>query len=212
MPALKYIAAVLFIGASAIYGLTTLSASVPRWMVVYLWASLAVVSFVCWMWRGKSLNLDKVDGLALGLLAWAALSLSWSSDWRQGVLELTNAAALCAVFLVTRRVPDLIPEAALLSLIVAVVLQYLYPLDWGGHGNRNFQTEAVILATLIAFQTERKWAWLLLWLVLPFVGWLLFVENPSKSEFLVLPFVIAWLVYERRKRIKLVSIPRRALA
>lgn len=197
------IAGALLVGASAVYGLTTLSASVPRWIVLYVWAAMACVVFLSTLWRDGGKRVDLIDGLAFALLGWCALSLWWSADWRQGVVELTNGAALLCVFLWVRRFPDWIPEGALIAVILALALQYAYPDDWGGHGNRNFQTEMMILALCVAWQSKRTWAAVLCLFTLPAVSWFLAFSNPSKIEYFAVAALIAWQFYGRRNPIKL---------
>lgn len=138
------------------------------------------------------LKFDHIDGLALLALVWAGLSLGWSSDWRQGQLQLTNCGALFVLFVWIRRVNDWLPEAALLTVVVALVLQYLYPWDWGGHGNRNFQTEAIILALCVALNAHRLETWIAWVLITPIAVGYLLIGNPSKIEFIVIPALIAW--------------------
>lgn len=185
MPAL----AVLLAAAVNVYDFGTMSASVPRWCVIYLWAGVVV-----WSQR----RFDPVDRAALALLLWFALSLLWSQDWQQGVYEFTNASALCAIFMWVRRNPRWIGEAAMLSVVVALILQCLFPLDWGGHGNRNFQTETMLIAMALGLEARTKFA-LPAWIALAtVVAWYLAFINPSKIEFVVALFLVAALVWRKR--------------
>lgn len=202
MPALNLTAAALYVAAASIYGLTTLSAAVPRWLVVFLWASVASVVFLCHLWRNSKIELDEIDWAAIALIAWCALSLSWSSDWRQGVVNLTCGAALFCIFQLVRSYPDLIPEAALAGVVVALVLYFMFPEDWGGHGNRNFQTEAIVIGLCLALETKRAWIRALWVPVCVVSAWLLLVENPSKIEFYALAAIVMWKAYEWRKLLK----------
>lgn len=200
MPAINWLAGALLVGASAIYDLGTLSASVPRWLIVYAWACAACFLFAWRVWVVGFKGIDRIDLMALVLLSWAALSLSWSSDWRQGVLELTNCIALCAVFMYVRRNPDGIQEAALVAVFLAVFLHALAPEDWGGHGNRNFQTEMIVLALCISFARKHLMVWLL---AFGAAAWLLLLENPSKAEFVAVAGILLWKLYDWRNAPKL---------
>ena len=111
-----------------------------------------------------------------------ALSLLWSYDWRQGLYQLTNAAALLAVFLWVRRFPRFVPEAACVAVCLALILQYLYPLDYGGHGNRNFQTEVLLIGLALCRPIPG------LILAFPVFGYLWF--NESKIEWFALLCVV----------------------
>ena len=127
--------------------------------------------------------MDHIDLLALSVLGYMALSLLWSKDALQGQFQLTNAAALCAVFMWVRRYPEYIPEAALVALVGALGLQAWNAADWGGFGNRNFQTEAMLLLLAIGSQTRFFPAFVLLFAVTGFyLAWM----NPSKIEWFVL--------------------------
>ena len=129
------------------------------------------------------MRVDHVDLLALTLLGYMALSLAWSTDVLQGQFQLTSAAALCAVFMWVRRYPGFIPEAAMLTLTGALVLQVANPVDWGGFGNMNFQTEAMLLLLALGSQTRFTPAFILLFAVTGFyLAWM----NPSKIEWFVL--------------------------
>src|SRR5512146_829607 len=141
MPALTF---ALFVAVSSVYGFGTFSAAVPRWIVLYLWAILAAASGIALLWRSR-LKLDETDLLAFVLFGWMCLSFAWTGDWKNGVYEITNAGSLLMVFLWVRRWPAGVAEAAIGAAVVLLVLQWMYPLDYGGHGNRNFQTEALIL-------------------------------------------------------------------
>lgn len=202
MPALKLTGAALFVAASALYGLTTLSASVPRWLVIYAWVCVISVGFAVYVWRWKPIAFDKIDLAAVAVCGWCALSLTWSFDRQQGFLEIVNLLSFLFVFLWVRRNPEWIPEAATLSLCIALALQFAYPEDWGGHGNRNFQTEAIIFLSALSLRSRGKL--LALALATSLVAWsFLIFSNPSKIEFFVLAFLIVWWIFERRILAKL---------
>lgn len=143
-----------FVLALSVFGLTTLSATVPRWLVIYGWAGLICVVFAL---RGR-VRADGVDIAALALFLWASVTMLWTPDIKQGAYALTNAAALLTVFLWLRAYPHTIPRAAAVGVWVLLLLQWIYPADMGGHGNRNFQTEAVLLLCAITAFGRPLWA------------------------------------------------------
>jgi hypothetical protein len=207
LPALTLPAGAFLVLASAVYGFTTLSASVPRWLVIYIWASFALLVAIFHLWKDGIRKLDEVDLAALCFLSWAAFSLAWSGDKNQGIVQLSQCAALCCVFMWSRRFPEWIPEAAFLALWAGMILQWLFPWDWGGHGNRNFQTEAMVLAWLVAWQSTRL-AWLVALIVsTPVFAYYLLVENPSKIEYIAVPAALMWIAYDRRDVLKLLPRP-----
>ena len=185
----------LFVAVSLVYGLTTLSAAMPRWLVLYGWAVIACVVFALSVWRNRA-RVDQIDLLALSLLGWAALSLLWSADRLQGVMEITNGAALCAVFMWVRRYPEWIPEAAMVALAGTLALQWYSPGEWGGHGNMNFQTEAILLLLALSSQYKKDYLFpVFLALLACSVAYLVLV-NPSKIEWLVL--IVVGIFHVRR--------------
>lgn len=158
---------------------------------MYFWAALASVVFAVNLWKRKG-RTDLVDCLALSLLAWMAISLSWSLDWRQGLFQLINAAALCAVFMWVRRHPQYIGLAAIIALAASLVLQFFNPEDWGGHGNRNFQTEALILLMALGLHERGPFGRLCLLALSIATLWYLIASNPSKIEFVVMVALVGW--------------------
>lgn len=181
MPALG---ACLLLLAFSLYDLGTLSASVPRWIVIYGWASLGMCWLAVMVRRGR-IAIDAVDLSAFLVWLYAGLSLLWSGDWREGVYEYANMTALFVVFLTVRRgfLVGRLGEAALLCVVVALIDQLIWPMDWGGFGNRNFQAEAMILA--LALSWSAKWlrpVWCVVCIatMVYLAGW-----NPSREWYFV---------------------------
>lgn len=176
---MNWLAAALLVVAVNIFDMGSSSASAPRWMVVFGWAILACLVAI---WRYRHLTFDSIDAAAVICFAWFCLSITWSQDYGEGICEATTALALLCVFMWVRRFPDLIPEACLLALVVALYLQFTDPKDWGGHGNRNFQTETMVMLLCLGWQARRWLIYVPLSLVT--IGYLVFL-NPSKIEFFV---------------------------
>jgi hypothetical protein len=195
MPALVGLLLVLSV---TVYGLGTVSATVPRWIAIYLWASASLGWLVWWGWKER-LAFDRTDAAALSLFAYAALSVSWSGDWRLGIYQSVNAGALLAVFLWLRHAPvshvKHLPEAGLAIIVVTLIAQYLWPWDYGGHGNRNFQTEVLLIALLLGAASQSRWGKIgTAVLAVPVAGYLAFV-NESKVEWFVLFGLGAWSIF-----------------
>jgi hypothetical protein len=75
----------------------------------------------------------------------------------------------------------------LIALIGTLVLQWLYPQDWAGHGNRNFVTEAVLLLMALSGESTRlKLPWVLIVCIAAVFLWI----NPSKIEYVVILFLM----------------------
>jgi hypothetical protein len=212
LPALNVISAVLLVAGTAVYDLTTGSASVPRWIIAYLWASLICISFLVAFVRSNWFDFDRIDGLAVLSFLWAAFTLLWSKDWLEGVMQLTNLAALLAVFMWVRRFPDRIPDAAALCVTVALIMQLVWPLDWGGQGNRNFQTELILCGLCVSTFARGPICYFIILVLFPVSIWYLIFYNPSKIEFIVGAALISWAIIGSAIRRKLDARARRNLA
>ena len=199
MPALV---ATLFVLATSVYGLGTLSVSVPRWIVVYVFACVALCRFVVWAWRRPSIVLDRTDAAALALYAYIALSLAWTPDWRQGVYSLINVTAIFVVAMWVRHAREslmaMLPGAAVFGLFVAFIGQQVAPWDFGGHGNRNFQAELMVVVMALGLACVNAGARMAAVMCsLPAIAYLV-LENDSKVEWFVVLFllpVVAWRTF-----------------
>lgn len=97
-------------------------------------------------WSLKRLRPSASDLIVLALLGWAALSLLWSHDPRNGGLELARAGMLAAVFLLARNTKDVSAGAVTLAVAVIIVASiWLWP-DWSGFGNPNFLAEFLLIS------------------------------------------------------------------
>lgn len=121
----------------------------PRWLAVY---GLAIASLIALAATNRP-KVGWIDVAALVFLGWAALSLTWSGDWRAGVGQFQNLAALFAIAFAVRHIRQFdrywLP---ILTLCLAGILMLTWatPDRWaGGFGNKNFIAEAVVL--LVAF-------------------------------------------------------------
>ncbi len=80
---------------------------------------------------------------AAALLGWAILSLAWSLDPRQGLLQTANAVTLFILYLNAHRLP--VRWIAAIAATTAAALWYVIP--FGGQGNPNFATELMLIGT-----------------------------------------------------------------
>ena len=125
-----------------------------RWLVLY--AGLAML--LGWFTFRRFPSFDTIDWLVLALLLYAAESLLWSEDWRNGVWGLQNAAVAACVFIMVRRLPvvlEAVPDGALAVLALAVALFWVFPAQMGGFGNENFLAEHILI--LIPLATGTRW-------------------------------------------------------
>lgn len=181
MPALRILAAALLIAAVNFYDFGTLSASVPRWIVIYIWAVMAFPLL--------AMRLDAVDWTAISLLLYLVVSWGWSSDRLATLHSLPNATALLVIFMWIRRNPQWVGEAATLAVLITLCLQYFFPWDYGGHGNRNFQSEVMIIGLCLGCRW--KWLW---WPTAIAVAVYLFAFNPGKIEYFAALALGVWFV------------------
>lgn len=109
-------------------------------------AVLALVAVLCAAYLAMQAEYDLKDALVVLFCGLAALSIAWSPDWRQGVVDLQSVVTACLVFLTLRRV-DLPPWS-----IGAAVLLALNPfLPHGGAFNENTQAEFLLLGCSLLF-------------------------------------------------------------
>lgn len=129
--------------------------AVLRWLVLYAGLAMLLGCFTVRRFR----RLDMIDWLTLALLVYAAESLLWAVDWRNGVWALQNGAAAAFVFLMVRRIPkvlEAVPDAAAAVLALAIGLYWIFPVQNGGFGNENFLAEHMLI--LIPLVVTRRFA------------------------------------------------------
>ena len=148
--------------------------------------------------------------IALGsFLSYAAISLLWSPDPREGLIHLQNLVVLAAVFLFVERVKNLrriVPLTATAAIGGAGVLWFIDPVFFAGFGNENFLTEFLLIG--LPFAAAAACAWKRLWLaILATMAsgaalYYLFVVSTSDTQFAVagglLAAVAVFLVVTRR--------------
>ncbi len=176
----------LLIAATSVWGFGTMSPYYPRWLVIYVMASVAGIAFIVHLWKRRALRIGAADLAVFAFVAYAAQSILWSADWREGLYEIQNLAALAVVFLYVRHAnPKWVPEAALFCIVLTLVLVWLFPADNGGHGNPNFTTEFLLIAAPLACGIRGR-PCLFIPPVFLAVAVYLFFFNTSNIEFAVL--------------------------
>lgn len=109
----------------------------PRWAVLMALGAFGIISVT---------GLPRRSWPFLLLLAYAALSISWTSDPGEGAIWLARMTAVFGVFLLFNRVSlKWLPDAAIVANIAALCMLPVWPISWGGFGNQNWIAEWVIL-------------------------------------------------------------------
>jgi O-antigen ligase len=163
---MKWATATALVLATSLYGFG--SATALKWAAVYLIAAFAVALFVRQFWKTGVVWADNADAALVLLLAWCAGSLLWSADPAWGGWNLLNIGALACVFwLFKNENVKGLEEGALGTIIAALVLNAVWPEDWGGHGNPNFFAEIILIATPLALAAKpRPLAWAVVFVAL----------------------------------------------
>lgn len=187
----KVLPAALLPLISVQYGLGVANANIPRWFAVYIAAGLALTALP---WRKGVIRLGAVDLAVLAFVAYAAESLLWTLDWRQGVWQFENLAGLAAVFFYVRHAkPRFLSEAAVLSIVAGLGLVCYDPEFFGGFGNRNFVAEFLLIAAPLAWGAFGNRAKYVVPPVYAAIAVYLVGFNDSKVEYLCLIGAIAVL-------------------
>jgi hypothetical protein len=148
----------------------------------------------------STIAIDAVDIGLLAFTAYAALSLSWSPDPRNGAVFMVGWLMLWVIFSEIKNAPatenhQWILIAVSLTLPFVLMHQIVDPKRWSGFFNENFVTEYVILT--IPFVVGTLWIFrkvgitYLVGVIL--LCWMLFylvLQNPSKIEFFSVPILV----------------------
>ena len=157
---MRWLIPALCLVSFTVYGVGTLSASVPRWLALYAAFCLGSAWLCVHVVRGGRLRIDPIDA-AVGLfLLLSAESLIWSGDWRAGLYSLANMTAIAGLFVMVRRLPaENFHLAVWLGLIVGLIELAMWPDDTGGFGNRNFAAEFVLISIPLALGARCALLW-----------------------------------------------------
>ena len=138
-----------FIGLAGllVYGFGTNNPNGLRWACVL---GLVAIMGAAWIWNGARILFTPLTCAVLAFVAYVALSLVWSADWREGVMTL-QATGLLGLLLIgasfldrdrlARNVSLIACAASILSLWIALTRPEVH----GGLGNENFQAEFLVL-------------------------------------------------------------------
>ena len=146
--------------------------AVAKWLVVYL------AGLMCVLWLlVHAREWDVKDALVVSVVAWFALSLSWSADWMQGALHLIRAGSIAAVFLYCRRLDDRrsLSYGAGAAVVLSLLMTFVVSGSLGGTWNENVEAEflsisiplvhwsiaALAAARLIFSDSHMQWAGLI---------------------------------------------------
>jgi O-antigen ligase len=156
---LKIGGALTLLAGLTFYGFGMNDPNPVRWTAL---SGVVCLSALIWVWRGAPLHLSKMTLAAFAFLAYAALSLLWSPDWRQGVLSLYNLTILVGLFLSVLHMDrkwlgQAAPVVASLALAVSVAGTIFWPESIGLMGNENFQAE--FLCLLVPFCLVGRVTW-----------------------------------------------------
>jgi hypothetical protein len=170
--------------AVALFYLPFVFSQEPRWALI---CGIAGVS----LFFLKRLSAASIAGLIF--IAWAGLSLAWSPDWRNGLTGLGSLIALWAVFATVQNLPSMkwLPIAALLSVLATLVLSWA--IVNGGHGNQNWVTEWLLIASPLLLLVPGG-AFIL-------VGMALYVANNSSFTEIPVAFglITIWTFLKKRR-------------
>lgn len=188
----------------------------------FKWIFIAALGGGVWIgWafhllRRRQIETDVLDRLLLALTGYAALSLLWSPDPRNGAVLLAYWLPLWAVFTAIKNGDSgqdgLIFSAVALAVMASLLHHQFFPMWWSGFHNENYVTEFMLFALPpVAGLMARFWQ-KMLWraagfLLLGAMGIYLLWQNPSKIEFFVLPvsacLVLFPVLLHRSRRVTL---------
>jgi O-antigen ligase len=151
--------AVLCLAGLTFYGFNMNNPNPVRW--AFLSAAVCIAALV-WAWRGAPVHLCRMTLTGLVFVSYAALSLSWSPDWREGLLSFYNLAILFGVFLTVLHMDrqwlsKAVPVVASGAVAISVAGSILWPESIGLMGNENFHAE--FLCLLIPFCLIGRVTW-----------------------------------------------------
>ena len=203
----------LLITACLVFGLSTGSPLIPRWLVIYSGAAFATACFAVAIFRTRLVTLSTSELLAAGFIAYLVVTLAWSSDPRDGLLTAEAIGVLWLLYVALQRLPRVALVTAVyigstVALAGLLVFGFAFPEHYGSMGNENYQSEVLcvlsplVVAAWCAIRTP-------VWWVRPFALpislaalWFILFENLSDSKWVAVCAVGAalmlWLIKRRR--------------
>lgn len=138
---------VLALAGLLLFGFNTNNPNTLRWAAL---GGLFLCLTIYWAWAGCKLPRDPITWAASAFVAYAGLSILWSPDSREGVVEFVPMVTLWALFVALRHgnrraLALLLPIVAVCAYWMQVWIHWMRPHTWGGLGNENFQAEFLVL-------------------------------------------------------------------
>lgn len=151
--------ALLCLASLSLYGFGMNNPAPMRWAAL---AALVSAAAVIWTWRGAPVRVSRTALAGLAFLIYAAASLLWSPDWREGVVSLYTLVLLAGLFLIVQhadreRLGLVAPLVATAAILISVVGEGMYPGTFGLTGNENFQSELLVMLIPVAFHGVVAW-------------------------------------------------------
>lgn len=151
--------ALICLAGLLLYGFGTNNPNSLRWLVMALAAALAVGT---WAWRGCPLPDDQLTWAIACFVAYAGLSLSWSLDWREGILTFNQLAIMAVLFVAALRIErdtwiKLVSILAVGGVIEHAAISNITPGIFGGLGNENFEAEFLVIIAPLCLLTLVAW-------------------------------------------------------
>lgn len=183
---------------------TTLDPNEFRWLWIMGLAGLSLLQMSSRAYLLEKISFDRAELFLTGFVAYAVLSLAWSSDYLAGLVLLGKLGLLVAIFLCLKNAGN---DAwfnwlcGAVAVAAAIVLGFEFlrvagPYSWGGYGNQNFMAEFLMLAVpfiavLVYVYPHKAIRGAALVVLVVDLGYIFFI-NPTKIKFLVLlGFVLA---------------------
>ena len=133
-----------------VHGIYTGSPIVPRWMAVNALAAGCLIWFARHVILRRTVNVTLSEAIITALLTWSAITLTWSLDWRDGLLTIESALALAVIYAAFRRFKER-EQRQIISIVSVTGFALALAFGWsrqelyGGFGNENFQAEWLLI-------------------------------------------------------------------
>lgn len=191
------------------YVTVTMDPNELRWLWIMGLAGLSLLQMSSRAYLLEKISFDRTELFLVGFVAYAVLSLAWSSDYLAGLALLGKLGLLAAIFLCLKNAGNdewfnWLCGAITVAVALVFVIEFLHVAgpagtSWGGYGNQNFMAEFLMLAVpfiaaLVFIHRHKAVRAAALAVLIVNLGYLLFF-NPSKIKFLIIAgFAIAAII------------------
>lgn len=183
---------------------TTLDPNEFRWLWIMGLGGVSLLQMSSRAYLLEKISFDRTELFLTGFVAYAVLSLAWSSDYLAGLALLGKLGLLAAIFLCLKNAGN---DAwfnwlcGAITVAVAIVLGFEFMhvagpagTGWGGYGNQNFMAEFLMLAVpfiaaLVYVYPHKAIRAAAVSVLVVDLGYVLFF-NPTKIKFLVIAGLI----------------------